>query len=124
MIRDAMIGRVDAEVRRHRKVGGAQAFLREVFGMERTMSGATSVLSRWRTEGISYPPHLAMLVRWARPPREEVVGLLAEMWACEADTARALIAIDGIERVFARWSHQAIDVLADMTYLIGYARGS
>lgn len=125
MFRDAMIGRVDAALRRHRKEGGtAESFLLQTFGVDRTPSGASTVISRWRVEGITYAPHLAMLVRWAKPPAEEVVGLLSELWGCSLDAARGLIAIEGIDRVFASWGRQGTDIGPDLTFLVEYARGA
>lgn len=125
MFREPMIDRVDNALKRHRKAGGnAQSFLAEAFGTDRTYSGAVSMISRWRVDGILCVAHLAALVRWSKPPADEVIGLLAELWGCSIDAARGLVAIEGVERVFAAWGRQAVDIHEDMAYLIGYARGS
>ena len=130
--RDAMCGRIDGEIRRRRRARpeaesrahGAvdREFLDEVLGVQVTAAGAASMLSRWRRHGIPIQ-HLVKLVRWSQPPPSEVVGLLAEILGCSADSTDALIRIPGIERVLSTWGRPQEPLDEELKYLFGYARG-
>lgn len=124
--RDALMGLIDAEIRRRRTPGAehgsaAQGFYADI-GLDYTPRTAVVTLSRWRSGGFDVRA-LDRLTLWAEAKPADVAELLAERLGVRVEDIHALAAVPGIERALRDPEGPAVDVSDAFRALFGRVRG-
>lgn len=110
---DALMGKVDAEIRRRRTPGdphgsAAQGFYADI-GLDYTTRTAVVTLSKWRSGGFDARA-LDRLTLWAQSKPAEVAELLAERLGVRVEDIHTLARIPGAERITRDPDGPGVDV--------------
>lgn len=111
--RDALMGLIDAEIRRRRTPGAehgsaAQGFYADI-GLDYTPRTAVVTLSRWRSGGFDVRA-LDRLTLWAESKPAEVAELLAERLGVRVEDIHTLASMPGAERITRDPEGPGVDV--------------
>jgi hypothetical protein len=123
---DALMGIVDAEIKRRRVPGGEkgaapQSFYKDI-GLNYTHRTAVVTLSKWRSNGFDVRA-LDRVTLWAHTKPADIAELLAERLGLRVEDIHTLAAIPGIEYALRDPDGTSSDVSDAFVSLFARVRG-